>query len=114
MEQQEFLREMGLHQVVDRIMETRGGSFYEQLDYESYTTTNVVHVEDMLRQNSADQEIFVRINQDSGYNHTNDQSVFDPIDFQQFMLKDERMFTVFDAGMSAQSFQRVIISQSKI
>ena len=40
--------------------------------------------------------------------------MFDPIDFQQFMLKDERMFTVFDAGMSAQSFQRVIISQSKI
>ena len=44
------------------------------------------------------------MNRDSGYGHTNDQSVFDPIDFQQFMLRNEHMLTVFDAAMSVLLF----------
>ena len=30
------------------------------------------------------------------------------------MLKHERMFTIFDASVSALSFQRVVVNQSKI
>lgn len=91
-------------------MEVRHSFYHEYSDYGSYTRTNVVHVEDMLQQSSADQELFVKMNQDSGYDHTNDQSVFDPIDFQQFMLRNERMLTVFDAAISVLSIQRTVIN----
>lgn len=63
---------MGLQQTLDHIMETRHDPHYEQFDYESYTSTNVVHVEDMLTQNSADQELLIKMNKDSGYDHTSD------------------------------------------